>query len=112
MSAPRKLYHPAPQEITVEGILYALSDPVRAQIFMDLAQSDCAKNCRSFMSITQEQLPKSTLSHHFRVLREAGLIYSERKGVELHNRTRCEELRERFGGLIGAIVAAYGTPHK
>jgi len=57
-------------------------------------------------------LPKSTLSQHFRILREAGLIRSERKGVELINTTRCEELKERFGPMILAIVEAYAKQHK
>jgi len=103
----RPLYHPHPDEITVQGILYALSDPVRVQIFSGLLASDCAKNCSTFIDITGESLPKSTLSQHFRILREAGLIRSERKGVELHNRARCEDLKERFETMIDGILAAY-----
>ena len=49
----------------------------------------------------------STDRPYFKVLREAGLIHSERKGVELHNHTRCAELKDRFGEMIGAIVGAY-----
>ena len=59
--------------------------------------------------MARDPLPKSTLSQHFRILREAGLIYSERKGVELHNRTRCTELKERFGDMVAAIVTAYAA---
>ncbi len=103
----RKLYHPAIDEITVEGILYAFCDPVRMRIFMELAGAECAKNCSTFLNVSTSPLPKSTLSQHFRVLREAGLIFSERKGVELHNRTRCQELKEHFGEMITAIVHAY-----
>jgi DNA-binding transcriptional ArsR family regulator len=94
-------------EITVQGILYALSDPVRVRIFMKLARADCAKSCTTFARITKKPLPKSTLSQHFRVLREAGLIRSERKGVELRNHTRCDELRDRFGAMINPILQAY-----
>lgn len=103
----RTLYHPRVEEITVEGILYALSDPVRAQIFTELATSECAKNCSTFLNIQASPLPKSTLSQHFRALREAGLIRSERRGVELINSTRCEELAERFGPMIRSIIEAY-----
>lgn len=103
----RKLYHPSIEEMTVEGVLYALSDPVRLQIFMELASAECSKNCSMFLNVNKSPLPKSTLSQHFRVLREAGLIHSERKGVELQNRTRCLELKERFGSMIGTIVEAY-----
>lgn len=53
-------------------------------------------------------IPKSSLSNHFKVLRESGLIRSERQGVEMRNQTRCAELDERFPGLIGSILVAYG----
>ena len=103
----RPLRHPTLDEITVEGILHALSDPIRIEIFGQLASSECAKNCSAFVHVAKDALPKSTLSQHFRILREAGLIHSERKGVELINSTRCAELKERFGPMIQAIVAAY-----
>lgn len=103
----RKLYHPHVDAITVEGILHALADPVRVRIFMELAQAECAKNCTAFSSVNAKPLAKSTLSQHFKILREAGLIRSERSGVELKNHTRCAELREKFGPMIGAILEAY-----
>lgn len=103
----RTLQHPKIEDITVEGILHALADPVRVRIFMQLANAECMKNCSTFLNVSETPMPKSTLSQHFRVLREAGLIYSERKGVELHNRTRCDELKERFGEMVGAIIQAY-----
>lgn len=103
----RPLYHPPVGEITVEGILHALSDPVRVRIFTELAQTDCPQICSNFLKLDERPVPKSTLSVHFRVLREAGLIRSERRGVEMHNTTRCQELSQRFGDLIGAILQAY-----
>jgi len=110
----RPLPHPKLDEITVEGILHALSDPIRMEIFGRLAASECAKNCSAFAHVNKDILPKSTLSQHFRILREAGLIRSERKGVELINSTRCVELKERFGPMLQAIREAYarqrGTP--
>ncbi len=108
----RALYHPRVEEITVEGILYALSDPARAQIFLQLARSDCAKNCSTFLKIQDAPMPKSTLSQHFRILREAGLIRSERKGVELVNSTRCGELKDRFGPMIQTVIEAYERQEK
>jgi len=95
------------EDVTVEGILHAFSDPIRARIYMDLAKAECAKNCSSYLNMNKEALPKSTLSQHFSVLREAGLVFSERKGVEVHNRTRCLELKERFGDLVPTILHAY-----
>lgn len=108
----KPLYHPSAADITVEGILYALSDPVRAQIFAQIATSDCAHTCTSFSNLADRVLPKSTLSQHFKVLREAGLIRSERSGVELRNTARCTEIEERFGPLLATIVEAYRGQHK
>jgi DNA-binding transcriptional ArsR family regulator len=103
----RPLYHPALRDITVEGLLYALSDPVRAQIYAEMATSECPLTCSNFRTLNNRTLPKATLSQHFKILREAGLIHSERKGVEMHNTTRCAELKGRFGDMIAAILATY-----
>ena len=54
-------------------------------------------------------IPKSSLSQHFRVLREAGLIRSERHGVEMRTFARSAEVEARFPGLLGAILDAYQT---
>jgi DNA-binding transcriptional ArsR family regulator len=103
----RPLFHPPIEDVTVEGILHALSDPVRVAIFADIAASNCAYNCSNFVNISQKQIPKSTLSHHFRELREAGLIRAERRGVEMQNTSRCLEVESRFPGLILAILNAH-----
>lgn len=103
----RPIYHPPLSEITVEGILYALSDPVRVRIYAEIASADCPQICSAFLQLDDRTVPKSTLSVHFKVLREAGLIRSERRGVEMHNTTRCGELKERFGDLVGTILRAY-----
>lgn len=103
----RPLHHPSLNDITVEGILHAFSDPVRVQIFADILGSQCPMTCSNFLVVDNRTLPKSTLSQHFKVLREAGLIRSERKGVEMHNTSRVSELKERFGPLITAILGAY-----
>jgi DNA-binding transcriptional ArsR family regulator len=103
----RPLFHPPIEDVTVEGILHALSDPARAAIFTNLATSDCAYNCSTFLNVTEKKIPKSTLSHHFKALREAGLIRAERRGVEMHNTSRCSEIDDRFPGLIAAIINAH-----
>ncbi len=95
------------EDITVEGILHALSDPVRVAIFAELAGSACAHTCSNFLQVSDRSIPKSTLSQHFRALREAGLIRSERHGVEMHNSSRCEEIERRFPGLLAAIMNAH-----
>ncbi len=111
-SGVRPLYHPRPDEITVQGVLYALSDPVRLRIFLQLTASDCTKNCTTFLNVVDEPLSKSTLSQHFKVLREAGLIHSERKGVELQNRPRCGEFEKPIAAMIGGILDAYKREQK
>jgi DNA-binding transcriptional ArsR family regulator len=103
----RPLLHPSISEVTVEGILHALSDPVRVAIYADIVAQECPHNCSNFLRVSNKAIPKSTLSQHFRVLREAGLIRSERHGVEMQNISRCIELEQRFPGLIRAIVSAH-----
>jgi DNA-binding transcriptional ArsR family regulator len=103
----RPLFHPSIEEVTVEGILYALSDPVRVSMYADIVAQDCPQSCSNFLTMGTRAIPKSTLSQHFKILREAGLIRSERHGVEMHNISRCTELEERFPGLIRAIVNAH-----
>jgi DNA-binding transcriptional ArsR family regulator len=103
----RPLFHPSIEDVTVEGILYALSDPVRVAIYADIVAQECAQNCSNFLTVRDKSIPKSTLSQHFRILRESGLIRSERHGVEMHNISRCAELDKRFPGLIHAIVTAH-----
>jgi len=103
----KPLIHPALEDITVEGLLYALSDPVRVRIYAEIASSGCPQICSTFLKMDNRTLPKSTLSVHFRVLREAGLIRSERHGVEVRNVSRCSEFKERFGDMVAAILRAY-----
>jgi len=103
----RPLVHPSIDDITVEGILHALSDPVRVAIYAQIVGAACPQSCSHFLKMCEQKIPKSTLSQHFKALREAGLIHSERRGVEMHNTSRCKEIEKRFPGLIGAIVNAH-----
>jgi DNA-binding transcriptional ArsR family regulator len=103
----RPLFHPSVEDVTVEAILHALSDPVRVAIFAEIVGSDCSRNCSNFLKVSEKDIPKSTLSQHFKALREAGLIRGERRGVEMHNTSRCAEIDRRFPGLIAAIVNAH-----
>ena len=91
----------------MEGILHALSDPVRVAIYADIVAQECSHNCSAFLTVSDKTIPKSTLSQHFRALREAGLIRGERRGVEVHNISRCAEIEQRFPGLLRAIVNAH-----
>src|SRR5690242_15731094 len=103
----RPLVHPDIEDITVEAILHALSDPVRAAMYADIVRQGCPQTCSNFLTVSDKAIPKSTLSQHFKVLREAGLIRSERHGVEMQNTARCSEVDRRFPGLLKAIIAAH-----
>src|SRR5258707_7754384 len=76
----RPLLHPSLKDITVEGILHALSDPVRVAIYADIVAQECSHNCSMFLNVSDKAIPKSTLSQHFRALREAGANPSGRRG--------------------------------
>ncbi len=108
----RPLFHPSIDDITVEGILHALSDPLRVAIFTQIAGAACSQNCSNFLNVSEKTVPKSTLSQHFKALRDAGLIRGERRGVEMHNTSRCKEVDQRFPGLIAAILKAHGIQSK
>ena len=103
----RPLFHPSIDDVQLGAILHALSDPVRVEIFANIASTDCAQTCTAFSSVGDRTIPKSSLSQHFKVLREAGLIRSERQGVEMRNLSRCVEIQERFPGLLAAILDAH-----
>ena len=103
----RPLFHPSIEDVTVEGILHALSDPVRVAMYAEIVGQECPQSCSNFLTVSDKAIPKSTLSQHFKILREAGLIRSERHGVEMRNISRCAELEGRFPGLIRAIVNAH-----
>ncbi len=103
----RPLVHPSSDDLRPEAILHALSDPERASIFAEIAGAECVQRCSVLASAGDRVIPKSSLSQHFKVLRDAGLIRSERQGVEMRNYSRCQEVDQRFPGLIKAILTAY-----
>jgi len=110
--AMKPLFHPSIGDVTVEGILHALSDPVRVAIYAEIVGANCSYNCSNFLNVREKTIPKSTLSQHFKALREAGLIRGERRGVEMQNTSRCAEIDKRFPGLIAAIVRAHALQSK
>lgn len=103
----RPLIHPSIDDVTVEGVLHALSDPARVAIFAGIACAKSTRTCSAFLELRDRTIPKSTLSQHFKALREAGLITSERRGVEMHNTARFEEIEAKFPGLLRAILEAH-----
>lgn len=83
--------------------MHALSDPVRLHI-VAMAAKHGEQPCQVFT----ENIPKSTASHHWKVLREAGLIFQRSEGTKKLNSLRKKEMDERFPGLLDAILADLG----
>ena len=97
------LPHPAAEEIELAAVLHALSDPMRLRIVVGLATAD-QRPCGSFdLPVT-----KSTCTHHFKVLREAGVIKQRLEGTTRLNSLRREELEQRFPGLLDSVLRAAG----
>jgi DNA-binding transcriptional ArsR family regulator len=95
----REPHHPSRSELELAGVLHALSDPARLAIVRHLAQRDeCT--CGGFDS----KLSKATLSHHYRVLREAGLVRTRPDGRKRQLSLRREDLEARFPGLLDAVL--------
>ena len=92
--------------MTLVGILHALADPVRLAIVRALLGETDGINCRDTMNRVKVTMPKSTCSQHFQILREAGLVSSERRGVELINHLRRDDLEARFPGLLASVLHA------
>ena len=97
----RPIYHPGSEDITLAGVLYALGDPVRLEIVKRLAANE-ELSC----SDLDLQVAKSTLSHHFKILREAGVLYCRKQGTQHMNSLRREDLDQAFPGLLNAILQA------
>lgn len=92
--------HPKPEDIVLERVFYALSDPVRLSIVRQLAmegEATCAALDRG--------RPKSSMSHHFRVLRDAGLVWTRNEGTTHMNALRREAIESRFPGLLAVVMA-------
>jgi DNA-binding transcriptional ArsR family regulator len=100
-STTETIIHPRRDELELAAVLHALSDPVRLRIVAGLAR-DGERTCGGFdLPVT-----KSTCTHHFRVLREAGVIQQRAEGTARINTLRREDLDARFPGVLDAILAA------
>jgi DNA-binding transcriptional ArsR family regulator len=95
------LQHPAATELELTAVMHALSDPARLSVVRTLAVEG-ERACGTFdLGVT-----KATASHHFKVLREAGLVMTRLDGPRRYLRLRRDELDARFPGLLGAVLAA------
>jgi DNA-binding transcriptional ArsR family regulator len=94
------LHHPATDELELPTVLHALSDPQRLHIVRELAADPEPRPCGGFAM----NVSKSTCTHHFRVLREAGVIEQQLQGTAKLNVLRREDLDARFPGLLDAVL--------
>lgn len=96
------LTHPETTDIDLLDVLHALADPTRMTIVQTL-RADPERACGTF----PVQVAPSTLTHHFRVLREAGVIHQREEGTRRWTTLRLADLERRFPGLIDRILASY-----
>src|ERR687891_716598 len=94
--------HPARKELELPAVLHALSDPVRLQIVAGLAAGGEERSCGSF----DVPVTKSPCTHHFKVLREAGVIRQRQEGTARLNALRRDDLEARFPGLLATVLQA------
>jgi len=99
---PERLPEPAVDEIRLERVMGVLAEPLRLTIVQRLLLSseDFDQTCGWFGF----DRPKSTLTHHFKALREAGVITQRQYGLERRSRVRLEDLNARFPGLVDLVL--------
>ena len=100
------IYHPSREDIQLPAVLHAFSDPQRLCIVRALALDPEPRACGSF----NLSVGKSTQTHHFRVLREAGVIRTQVEGTARLSSLRREDLDARFPGLLDAVLSAAPVP--
>lgn len=101
----RPMKHPEIGEVDLVEILYALSDPTRVEIVKRLAEEARPLTCGELIL----NRPKSSMSHHFKILRSAGLVRTVIHGTEHLNSLRLEELEQRFPMVLSSILKALKT---
>jgi DNA-binding transcriptional ArsR family regulator len=101
----REPHHPSRRELELSSVLHALSDPARLEIVRRLAEGHAPAHepaCGTF----ELGLSKATLSHHFRVLRESGVVLVRPEGRKRLLSLREDDLNDRFPGLLDAVLSA------
>lgn len=102
LSSVRHFYFPPCDGVLLTDVFYALSDPIRLRIVAALA--DGGEQCCASGSLAS--VPKSTLAHHYKVLRETGIITTRIEGTQSVNSLRRADLNSRFPGLLDAVLQA------
>ena len=100
VEAVEDIAHPERDELDLAAVLHALSDPVRLKMVAALAASGGEQTCSSF----DVPVTKSTCTHHFRVLREAGVIHQRQEGAARLNTLRRDDLEARFPRLLETVL--------
>ena len=95
--------HPDRGQLSLVAVLHGLSDPARLEIVRMLAAAP-ELPCTDFHGLGGLTVP--TLSHHLRVLREAGVTLTEQAGTQRVVSLRRADLDARFPGLLAAVLAA------
>jgi DNA-binding transcriptional ArsR family regulator len=101
-----EIHHPDRNELELPAVMHALSDPHRLEIVRRLAEDDGPRPCGTL----EFDISKSTMTHHFRTLREAGVIRQKRQGTTKMTELRREDLDARFPGLLDAVLASSPIP--
>lgn len=94
------LDHPDSAALRVEAVIAALDHPVRLRVIRTLAAADREMTCSEILP----DMTKSSASHHWRVLRENGIVAQRRDGKFLYQRLRREDLDSRFPGVLDAVI--------
>ncbi len=101
--------HPAMRDVTLHTVMQALADPCRIAIVRELLRSKGrALACHE----VRLKVSKATRSHHFEVLRAAGIIHTETEGTKCLTSLRRKELNRHFPGLLKLIATAHEGPHQ
>jgi DNA-binding transcriptional ArsR family regulator len=106
MRPMRQIKHPALDQIELTDLMHALSDPARIEIVRCLARERRPLTCNEI----DLDRPKSSMSHHFKILRGAGLIRTEARGNEHYNTLRTAELEHKFPGLVKTLLKLIAGP--
>ncbi|GGI45935.1 transcriptional regulator [Paenibacillus marchantiophytorum] len=100
----RPLFHPARGDLELATILHALSDDNRLRVIKRLHEHG-----ELYCGAIEIDIPKSTLSHHLKVLRESGLIHTRMEGTLRYTSLRRDDLQARFPGLLDTILPLVST---
>jgi DNA-binding transcriptional ArsR family regulator len=97
---------PAVADLDLPGVLAALADPGRLATVRALSRQPSEIGCAQLQTAAGLDLTKSTMSHHLKVLREAGVTHTRVIGVHRYVSLRRDDLEQAFPGLLGAVIGA------